>query len=222
MKTLLRLVTCIALMLGAHSGYANLISNGDFETNTASVTLFNMSNASFSATVSAATGFGDAEEIDLITGTDFGIAPQSGSWKLGIHTQAGGPFDAFSLTLSSALVSGNSYALRFFAAQFPAFASSVDIGVSSSATAFGTLLFSASGLSSDAWTQIDQTFSAPINASFLTVRSGLPVTVYSFVDNFSLDSAGVSAVPEPGTLGLLALGLLAAGFGKGRRIGRSA
>ena len=89
MKNLLKLLTCIALSLGAHSGYANLLLNGDFETNTASGTMFNMSNANFTATVSAATAFGSAEEIDLVTGTDFGIAPQSGSWKLGIHTQNG-------------------------------------------------------------------------------------------------------------------------------------
>lgn len=79
----------LGLLLVASQAHANLILNGNIENNTAAATMFNMTNATFDATVSDATAFGVSEEIDLVTGTDFGVAPQSGSWKLGLHS--GGP-----------------------------------------------------------------------------------------------------------------------------------
>src|SRR2546421_3599977 len=146
-RTLLGVAVLLALCT-ARSAQADLILNGNFENNTAGATMFNMSNATYNATVANSTAFGTAQEIDLITGTDFGIAPQSGKWKLGIHTQVNpANFDAFSLTLASPLVTGDLYDLSFYATNSPtgfqnAGPGPVEIGLSTSATSFGTLIFS--------------------------------------------------------------------------------
>lgn len=157
--------------------------NGDFENNSASVTAFNLSNAGFNATVADATAFGTAEEIDLVTGVDFGIAPQSGDWKLGLHTQqVTGLFDAFSLSLSSGVVSGTSYDLQFYGALLADFNNAtgpIEIGLSSSSTAFGTLIFSGTPTSADSWTLFSSTFIAPVSGSFLTVRTGSVLNEYA-------------------------------------------
>jgi hypothetical protein len=182
----------------------NLILNGDFDNNTAGTTQFNVSNAAFNGFMADATAFGTAQEIDIIKGTDYLIPPESGNWKLGIATNFLGEYDAFSLSLSSALVAGNNYRLQFFGAlEIAGFPSEVAIGVSSSATDFGTQIFSGTPTSPDAWTQFDVAFQAPINASYITV---LNLKGYTFVDNFSID--GTSSTPEPSSLFLLGTGVV--------------
>src|SRR5215208_2980775 len=150
MRHVRTLALCVAVVLSARTGHAaSIILNGDVEDNTSSSSEFNLSNANFNAIVADATAFGTGDEIDLVTGTDFGIAPESGDWKLGLHTSSlSGFFDAFSFDLSSAIVAGTSYDLELFAALHPDRPTgTVEIGVSSSATAFGTLVFSATPLS---------------------------------------------------------------------------
>jgi len=205
-KTRFFALTAVALLAFCMvSPAANLFLNGDFENNTAGTTQFNLSNAAFNSLMADTTAFGTAQEIDIITGTDFGIAPESGNWKLGIHTQTGGAFDAFSMTLSSSLVSGNSYSLQFFGALFPGLTSTIAIGVSTSPTDFGTLVFTGSPTSSTAWTQFNTTFSAPVSGSYITVEN-VNIGDYSFVDNFSL--AGSTSVPEPSAILLLGTGVV--------------
>jgi hypothetical protein len=184
---------------------SNLILNGDFENNTAGTTQFNLSNAAFNGFMPNVTAFGTAQEIDIITGTDFGIAPESGNWKLGIHTQTGGPYDAFSMTLSSPMVAGNTYSLQFFAALESGLVADIEIGVSNSPTSFGTQIFTGIPTSSTAWTQFNTTFTAPISGSYITVEN-LNLGDYSFVDNFSL--SGNTSTPEPSSLFLLGTGVV--------------
>ena len=181
---------------------AEMILNGDFENNTASGIDYNMTNSEFNATVADATAFGTAEEIDIITGNSVEFPPQSGNWNLHIHTQRpslSDKYDAFSLDLSSPVFAGSSYTLSFYAANY---IGDVQVGLSNSATDFGTLIFSERP-NPGAWTFFSTSFEAPSNASFLTVRNELSREVRTSVDNFSL-----VPVPEPSALTLLALGAL--------------
>ncbi len=188
----------ITILVAGTAVQANLVINGDIEDNTAVGTMFNMSNDTFNATVAHATAFGTSQEIDLVTGLDYGIAPQSGNWKLGLHQRSNLPtnVDAFSFDLSSPVVNGSAYLLRFFAAGLSvAPLGPVEIGLSGSASDFGTLIFSGTPGSATEWTQFDYAFVAPIDASFLTVRNAAVYNMYAFVDNFSLSDA---RIPAPG------------------------
>src|SRR5262249_21348099 len=136
------------------------------------------------------------------------------------HTQPalGPPFDAFSLNLSSALVAGATYNLQYFAAAAINFNGQVDIGISSSSTDFGSLLFTDAAFG-NAWVQLNHSFVAPIGASFLTVRSSIDLQTseaFSFVDNFSLTPRSI--VPEPSSLWMVVTAgpLLGCGYVRAR------
>jgi hypothetical protein len=188
----------------AVSAHANLIINGDFEDNTASQTEYNLYHAEFNSTVANATAFGGANEIELATGTDWGLRAQSGQWKLGLHKKSDSSLkiDAFSFDLSVPIVSGNTYTLQFFAAGKNGSGpiGPVEVGLSNDPEAFGTQIFTGTPTSTTVWTQFDHVFVAPENAMYLTVRNATsPQEMYAFVDNFSI-------VPEPMTICLLGLG----------------
>lgn len=128
-------VTMILVAGGKAQANANMIINGDFENNTAAGTMYNMSNAEFSSVVANATAFGTSEELDLVaTGSGWGIDPESGSWKVGLHQRTDNltHVDAFSFDLSSPVISGNTYDLQFFAAGIYGYPlGQVEIGLSS-------------------------------------------------------------------------------------------
>lgn len=209
MNKMLTLATRSMSVLAASTAFvlssnANLILNGSFEQNNASDTQYNMTNALFNSTVSNVTAFGNAEEIDLIQGNPYGLAPTDGRWKLAIHRRFApdGPVDAFALHLSSPVIAGQSYTLEFDAhaeTSFDPGLGPVEIGLSSSATSFGTLIFSTGNLSTTSWTRFTHSFVSPVNASYITVRVGNTET-WAHVDNFVL-------VPEPSTVVALTTGL---------------
>lgn len=208
----IKLMTAAALaasLMAAAPANANLILNGDFENNSATGTLFNMSNPMFTSTVANATAFGTSEELDLVTSTDFGIAPQSGNWKVGMHQRSNNSTnrDEFSLDLSAPLNAGSSYNLSFYAAGLSSNSLGlIEVGVSGSATAFGSLVFSATPTSSAAWDLFQTTFIAPIAATHLTFSVSPVFDGYAFVDNATLD-----AVPVPASALLLGSVMIAAG-----------
>jgi hypothetical protein len=201
--SILAVVPC----LFAHVVSANTIINGDFENNTAAGTAFNLSNAQFNSTVADATAFGEASEIDLINGNPYGLLPQSGNWKLAIHRSSTGNNDTFTFNLSAPIVAGQTYTLDFYAQAvtvFDAGNGAVQVGVSSSATSFGSLVFSGVP-STAAWTHFSQDFVSPVNGSCLSVQTDPNAApTWNHIDNFSL-----TPVPEPAALTLLAVGFAA-------------
>ncbi len=200
------LITAVLLLAFGQAKAANIILNGGFETNTASNTLFNLSNSDFTATVANATGFGPANELDLITPTNgFYTVPQSGNWSVVLHEQNVGTPDAFSFNLSAPVLAGTSYTLDFYALSDLGAPSQILIGLSNSANSFGTQVFSTNP-SASGWQHFTHVFTPAASADFLTVSAGAILDGVTNVDNFSLTASGSSSVPEPSSVFLFAFG----------------
>jgi hypothetical protein len=182
-----------ASLLGASKLGPELILNGDFENTSIIGCAFGLSNASFTAGMANATGFGTAEEIDVMvspTGCSYLLAPTSGSVKIGVSSQfMGGLVDAFSLHLSEPLISGESYTLSFdaiaYAQDFAPDTGDVLIGVSTVPNAFGTLVYSATPPPIN-WQSFGTTFVAPNNGQYLTVQQVDSGDIWNHLDSFSL------------------------------------
>ncbi len=203
----MKLICGLAVLASAAtlSSAANLVLNGDFEDNTAGSTQFNLSNAAYTGFMANSQGFGTSEELDIVTGGDFGISPQSGKWKVGMHQRTDNPanVDAFSLALSGPVSTGSALSLSFYTAGLGgAGMAPVHIGLSSDPGSFGTEIFSGAPLTDTAWTHYTHDFVSPVDALYLTVQVDLAAGNYAFVDNFNL-------VPAPGSAALAGLGLLA-------------
>lgn len=198
----------------AASAQGNLIVNWSFENNLAgNSSVYNFDNEQYNAWMSDSTAFGDAQEIDIIrTGSSYGDAPVDGDWKIGIAAREEGVQDAFSLTLSASLVAGDAYDLSFWAQSFEHGAyvdARISIGVSTSADAFGEWVFTTAPIGSAAWGMVSTTFTAPVQAQFLTVRIDLPDDwandeSWAYIDAFTL-----AGVPAPGAGAMLAALMLA-------------
>jgi MYXO-CTERM domain-containing protein len=214
-----RFAGILALLAGSIPVFAapNMVINGDFENNTAGSTQYNLPNVSFNALMANCTAFGDAEEIDIIDpSSPYGLPPVSGKWKIALHhVRNGTADDALSFDLTAPIVMGTTYKLSFYAQSvldFDPGPAAVEVGLSNSATAFGTLAYSGTP-STSAWTLLGTTFTASMNAQYLTMRADANNTVWNHVDAVSLE-----VVPEPSALGVVGLAGIAA---LRRRIKRS-
>lgn len=191
---------CLPLLLAAaflapRITAQNLILNGDFENTTSVGCDFNLSNADFTSKMANAVGYGAANEIDIMEGTTcYGSSAQSGLKKVGIACKL--PFspdvDELALELAQPLVPGQSYRLSFWVEaevfSFSPEIADVEIGVSTSSTSFGTLVFAGSG-SAGIWTQLQTTFTAPVAATWLTIRQETNTDSWNHIDNFVLEPA---------------------------------
>ncbi len=173
----------------------NLVLNGSFENTTSTGCDLNLSNGTFSAMMSNHVGFGSADELDIMNGScGYGSAPPDGIVKVGLACQYpnGSGVDAMALELASPLVPGQSYTLTFWVeAEVLSFSpdiGNVEIGVSTSSSSFGTQVFAGAAPSGGAWTQLTATFTAPLAATWLTVRQEANTDSWNHVDDFVLTS----------------------------------
>jgi len=198
------------LFVLAAGASAELVVNGGFEDHSFDESVFNMDNADFTAGVVGATGFGAANEIDILSNDDLSfdlVATAQGSWSAVIHSSTfNGLSDALSLTLTESLVVGQRYRVELMASASTTFGEGdgpLEIGVSEVNEAFGTLVHSFDTLSQDSWAAYSAEFTAAEAASFLTLRAAFAgdVGVWAQIDGVSL-----IAVPAPGGVLLAACG----------------
>ena len=174
----------------------NLVLNGDFENHGSSGCDYNLTNADYTSKMDDSWGFGSANEIDIMEGACFGPLAYSGTTRVGLHTaNENGASDALSLELSSPLVAGNTYRLMFAAAavtRFDPHEGSVEVGLSTSATSFGTHVYTG-GAVADVWTLHDHSFVAPLAAGYVTIRQDNSLQSWSHVDSVALLEGQASA-----------------------------
>ena len=201
MTTSLR-VLVLSIAVHGTTVQAQSILNGSFEQNSATADVINMVNATWDTLVQNSAAFGDwngggpnGGDLDLINSNAYCGLAQHGDWFCALTS---GGTDAFSLELSSPLTVGASYSVSFYDRTCNSFGGqAVELGVSNSASSFGTLVYSGPTPVADVgWTQRLAVFTAPLAGMYLTVRcgginSGAPWTQ---VDNFSFNNG--EGVPE--------------------------
>lgn len=198
MKFRLATILAAGCLLGVSGiANANLIVNGNFETGTlAGWTASGLTCSAVGSNYSSATH---------CYGYDSDPGPHGGAAALYLGTAAGGGV----ISQSFATTFGQSYLVDFYLA----------VGAYNGSTApnsfkvdvNGNTLFSLLNAPAQSFGHYTYSFAASSSTTTLKFTHGnLP----SF---FLLDDVSVNAVPEPGTLGLLGLGIAGLGFAKRRR-----
>lgn len=168
---------------------AQTILNGDFENNSATGDLINLSNAECNTKLRDSYSFGSYGDIDIISSSTYGGAgAQHGKWYIGM---TGGSTDVLALKLSSPLTKGRLYNLSFYVRRPSEYqASGIQIGISSKENAFGTAIYTFGEVTvPNIWTLFNCSFTASSTAEFITIQ--MPAgNLYNWVnlDNFSLNS----------------------------------
>lgn len=193
--------------------------NGDFENNTAGTDRINLQNFQYDSYMSDSKAFGSYNgggalggDMDIVTSTNYcNSSAQSGDWYVCL---TGGGTDAISLKLSVPLVSGQTYEISFYdrSGLPPAtFTHPFQIGLSTSDTTFGTLVYTAPNADTCQWGQKSFVFIAPNNGQYVTVKlaAGGTGDTWGHVDNFSINESsslqtsveqqGFQLFPNPAT-----------------------
>lgn len=177
------------------------VLNGSFELSNAPVCNSSIANSTFNSVQLNITAFGIANQLDLYA--NFGSCgygtSQHGDWFVGMGVDITGTLnDAFAFHLGSPLLTGNTYLLTFYQRTEPGYSSNIiDIGVSNIDTSFGTTVFSTSLPATLSWLMETAVFTAPANASYLTVQVVAGAYGWNMVDNFVLtDVTGIEQYGE--------------------------
>ena len=165
MKAKLLLSTLLAASVCGTSAQ-NLIINGSLENNTASGNMPDLHD--WSSVVSNAWEI-DGGAMDLLTSNSCGGA-SDGNWFVETSHNFLDNYTAFSLGLSTPLISGNQYTLSFDKRLCSANSTAIDIGISNDSTLMGTILQTFSAPSTNSWVTESIVFAAPLPNKFLTVN----------------------------------------------------
>jgi hypothetical protein len=169
--------------------------NGSFENSATTTNIINTTNANYTSVMNNSSAFGTFGNMDIITSCTWGC-PTYGSWYVSL---TGNGTDAISMELSQSLVSGNTYSFTFYDRKHQSYqCTPIQIGLSTSATAFGTLVWTASATATNStWVQRTVTFVAPNNGSYITVKqSGGTTGFWAHIDNFEFSSYAPSVDAE--------------------------
>ena len=176
----------IVFLLLSNVAFGQSFINGDFEINSALFDQINLPNVGFNSIMPNCNGFGNIENLDIITSSDYSGGPYSGNWFVAL---TGGESDLLSMELTMPLLSGNSYTISFYDKNYFYFISApIEIGLSTSNGSFGTLVYTTPSVALESvWTQRLFTFIAPNNGQFITVRQQGSISNWVQIDNFSFD-----------------------------------
>jgi gliding motility-associated-like protein len=183
-------LVCIGLTARSQS-----FLNGSFENSATTTNIINTTNANYTSVMNNSSAFGTFGNMDIITSCTWGC-PTYGSWYVSL---TGNGTDAISMELSQSLVSGNTYSFTFYDRKHQSYqCTPIQIGLSTSATAFGTLVWTASATATNStWVQRTVTFVAPNNGSYITVKqSGGTTGFWAHIDNFEFSSYAPSVDAE--------------------------
>src|SRR5206468_3580833 len=130
------LSTTVALA-ATQSAAANMIMNGSFEANNLAATTYDLTNPQWDTAVANTHAFGAAGQMDMTRAlSGYGFDGTDGIWKASMNwVAASSQGDAFSFSLSSGIVSGQSYKLEFDAMRQTSFStgnSQILVGYSAS------------------------------------------------------------------------------------------
>lgn len=160
--------------------------NGDFENTSANQCEFNLANTAYSSKMHHSWAFGSGEEVDIQTFVCGYESPPSNNWFISLSKDTEGNCDAISMELSDNLIPGNEYQISYFSCALTG-NTSLEFGLSTSNQEFGELLFG-SLPTLNTWIQSTQTFIAPNDGKFITVRTNCSATAsgWDLLDNLQL------------------------------------
>jgi hypothetical protein len=185
-----------ALVISCSASAQNLIINGSLETNTATGNSYNLSG-NWPSVVSNSWEI-DGGVMSLVTSNGCGPA-SDGNWFV---TNCPGcsifaSYLAFSLKLTTPLVSGNQYTVSFDK-KYCGDSTLIDIGSTNDSVLIGTAIHTFAGPTSSTWSHESYVFIASASDSYLTVNATIPVSSSGFLalDNFKLVTGAVG-IDEP-------------------------
>ena len=214
------IILLLSLTLTFSINAQNLILNPGFENHSLSDGCYtNESASNVSTYLSDINAFygGTMDGIDIgVNSSCYSGGSNSGSTHI-VMAGLSGPnmFESISFSLSTAIVSGNTYDLTFYASNSnPIGSESLKVGVSSNPNSFGTQASIIPLGSNGTYTQYSITFTAPENGDYLTIEPAALGGFWFGLDDFSLELNSVLSVidvtnenvklyPNPSNLGFI-------------------
>jgi len=179
-----RQAVCLVFIFLSSQVFSQAFLNGNFETNTANPCDYNLPNGTYTGKMSNSTGYGGANELDIMGTTCPYGTPQNGNWFVGLA----GFTDAFTMRLSQPLIQGVCYKITFWDKGTSAYppAPPAVIGLSTLPNTAGTNIYNGPVPTLDFWNQRTFTFVAPNNGQYISVA--VNVWRWLHVDNFTISS----------------------------------
>lgn len=176
----------IVFLFFAANVFSQSFLNGDFENTSAVQCEFNLANTAYSSKMHHSWAFGSGEEVDIQTFVCGYESPPSNNWFVSLSKDNEGNCDAISLELSENLIAGNEYDISFFSSALTGNAE-LQFGLSTGNQDFGELLFNSLPIL-NTWLQTTQTFTAPNNGKYITIRTNCSANAsgWDLIDNLQL------------------------------------